>query len=521
MTPEGLAARPDSANGPRNDWAPSGLTPFLLGPTAPLWLGFAVGAALIVAEAALVGLLGRTLPHQMFGVVFFLGVLVISAGWPMWMGVVMTFVSTGVYLRMHLGGMVIPHTLQDLIPVVVYLPVALLANVLVGQARLRAVEAREAAEKVSELAQRQAALRRVATLVARGAAPDDVLTAVADEVANALHMGNAALFRYVDDEYGEIVAVHDEAGHPRVPVGVRMRLDGDNVAGMVLRTGYAARLDSHEDAAGSAAAVIRDLGLRSGVGAPIIVDGRLWGAAIAGSARPESPPPDTESRLADFAELVATAIANTEARRELMASRARIVTAGDEAMRRIERDLHDGAQQRLVALALTSRSLQASLQPDDALAHEIAELGDGLVAASEELRQITHGIHPAVLTNGGLRPALRALGRRATFPVDVSVDVETRPRESVEVGAYYVVAEALTNVAKHADASRADVTVDVDGGALRVVVVDDGVGGADTRGGSGLVGLKDRVEALGGRLQIASPTGQGTTLTAHIPLAAG
>jgi signal transduction histidine kinase len=483
-----------------------------------LWLGFVVGAVLIFAEAALVAMLGRTLPHQMFGVVFFLGVLVVSAGWPMWLGVVTSLASTVVYLRLHLGGMVIPNSLRDLIPILVYLPVALLANLLVGQARLRAMEARQAAEKVSELAQRQAALRRVATLVARGAPPDEVLTAVADELANTLHMGNAALFRYVEDGEAVIVAVHDEAGLPRMPVGVRLRLDGDNIAGMVLRTGQAARLDSHEDAAGSAAAVIRDLGLRSGVGVPINVDGRLWGTAIVGSSRPEPPPPDTESRLADFAELVATAIANTEARRELMASRARIVTAGDEAMRRIERDLHDGAQQRLVALALTSRSLQASLQPDDALAQDIAELGDGLVAASEELRQITHGIHPAVLTNGGLRPALRALGRRAALPVEVSVDVESRPRESVEVGAYYVVAEALTNVAKHADASRVDVKVDVDGDALRVSVADDGVGGADTRGGSGLVGLKDRVEALGGHLRIASPVGQGTTLTARIPL---
>jgi signal transduction histidine kinase len=518
MTPDGLTMR--SSRWPRG-WPLPRLASLLLGPTPPVWLGFVAGAALIVVEAALVALLGRTLPNQMFGVVFILGVLVISAGWPMWMGVLMTLASTVVYLRMHLGGSLVPDSVHDLIPIAVYLPVALLANLLVGQARLRAIEAREAADQVSDLAQRQASLRRVATLVARAAPPDEVLTAVADEVANTLHVGNAALFRYLDDGQGVIVAVHDEAGLPRMPVGARMSMAGESVGAMVLRTGRAARLDSHERATGPTAALIRGLGLKSGVGAPIIVDGRLWGAAIVGSSRPEPPPPDTESRLADFAELVATAIANAEARRELMASRARLVAARDEAMRRIERDLHDGAQQRLVALALTVRSLQASIPSDHTLADEIATVGDELVAASEELRQITHGIHPAVLTNGGLRPALRALGRRATIPVDVSVELEGRPRESVEVGAYYVVAEALTNVTKHAHASQVDVRVDVDGDALCVSVADDGVGGANVGSGSGLVGLKDRVEALGGSMQMSSLEGRGTTLTAHIPLAAG
>jgi signal transduction histidine kinase len=263
-----------------------------------------------------------------------------------------------------------------------------------------------------------------------------VLKAVADEVAITLRADNAALFRYFDDGSGEIVAAHDEAGLPRMPLGARLTLEGDNVAGMVYRSGRAARLNSHEHARGSVAAVIRNLGYRSGVGAPIIVDGRLWGAAIVGSSRPEPPAPDTESRLADFAELVATAIANAEARRQLIASRARIVTAGDEARRRIERDLHDGAQQRLVALTLRIRSLQSSLPPNDVAVQEVGDVGDGLVGAIDELHQISHGIHPAVLTNGGLRPALRALGRRAAIPVDVFVDVETRLAESIEVAAY-------------------------------------------------------------------------------------
>jgi signal transduction histidine kinase len=302
-----------------------------------------------------------------------------------------------------------------------------------------------------------------------------------------------------------------------MPVGARLTLEGDNVAALVLRTGAAARMDSHEQAAGSVAALIRDLGLRSGVGAPIVVEGRLWGAAIVGSSRPEPPAPDTEERLADFAELVATAIANAEARGELMASRARIVTAADEARRRIERDLHDGAQQRLAALGPRIRSVGGCQPSESAVKHRIADIGDGLAAASEELRQTSHGIHPAVLSHGGLRPALRALCRRAAMPIDLSINAEARLAESVEVAAYYVVAEALTNAAKHAQASLVSVTVDADDARVRLSVVDDGIGGADPRGGSGLIGLKDRVEALGGHLHISSREGHGTTLAAQIP----
>jgi signal transduction histidine kinase len=369
------------------------------------------------------------------------------------------------------------------------------------------------------LAQRQAALRRVATLVARDVSPAEIFAAVADEVANALRVGNAALFRYLQDGSGELVAARDEAGLKKMPVGARLTLEGDNVAAMVLRTGATARMDSHEHAAGSTAALIRDLGLRSGVGAPIIVDGRLWGAAIVGSSRPEPLAPDTEERLADFAELVATAVANAQARGELIASRARIVTAADEARRRIERDLHDGAQQRLVALGLRIRALQASLPSGSDLNYQIADIGDGLAAASEELRQISHGIHPAVLSQGGLRPALSALRRRAALPVELSINVERRLPKSVEVAAYYIVAEALTNAAKHARASQVTVTVDADDERVRLSVTDDGVGGADPGGGSGLIGLKDRVAALGGQIDITSRDQHGTTVAARIPCA--
>ncbi|WP_135451551.1 GAF domain-containing protein [Mycobacterium sp. DL99] len=494
------------------------LATILARPSPPLWLGIIVATALIAAETVLVQLLGHIGPRMTFGAVYLLGVLVISFAWGIGLAVATTLVSAVVYLEIHLvpGDGLLPDELPNLVALAVFVPIALLANVLGAQARLRAIEAQRAADRVSELARRQAALRRIATLVAQGVSPNEIFAAVADEVANALEVGNATLFRYLDSDMGEIVAAHTE-GPTRMPIGARLPLAGDNIAALVQRTGAVARMNTHEGAAGSLAELIRDLGLVSGVGAPIVVDGRLWGAAIVGFSRPEPPRADTEERLTDFAELVATAVANAEAHGELIASRARIVAAGDEARRRIERDLHDGAQQRLVALGLQIRSLQASLPPGSDVVNQLGAVSDGLVAASDELRQISHGIHPAVLSHGGLRPALRALRRSSVTPVELSVDVGQRLPESVEVAAYYVVAEALTNAAKHACASQVTVTVDTDDQQLRLSVADDGVGGATLGRGSGLIGLKDRVEALGGHLDISSPDHAGTTLSAQIP----
>ena len=490
-------------------------------PSPPLWLGIIVASVLIVTETMLVELLGHLGPRMIYGAVYLVGVLMISFGWGIGLSLATTLFSAAVYLEIHLaaGNGLLPANPQNLIAVAVFVPTALLANVLGAQARSRAAEARRAAEQVNELARRQAALRRVATLVARGVSADEIFTAVAHEVANALEVGNATLIRYVEHGVGEVVAAHDD-GPTRLPIGARLTLEGENIAALVQRTGATARMDSHEHAAGSTAALIRELGLVSGVGAPIVVDGRLWGAAVVGFSRPQPPSPDTEGRLTEFAELVATAIANAETRGELMASRARIVTAADEARRRIERDLHDGAQQRLVALTLRIRSLQASVPSEIELNGQLAEVGDGLAEACEELRQISHGIHPAVLSQGGLRPALGALRRRAAVPVQLSIDVERRLPESVEVAAYYVVAEALTNAAKHARASQVSVDVSADEKLLRLSVTDDGVGGAGPGGGSGLIGLKDRVEALGGRIEVTSPHCHGTTLAAEIPYAA-
>jgi K+-sensing histidine kinase KdpD len=272
------------------------LLPLLLRPIAPpLWLGVVLAAALIIAETALVLLLGRTAPRNTFGAVFLLGVLVISAGWGFGLALMTTLASTVVYVGLHLGAGfgAVSTSAGDLVPIAVFLPVALLTNVLVGQARLRAAEAEKrrhqaamAADQVSELAEQQAALRRVATQIAQGVSPSEVLAAVADEVANALRVRNAALFRFESDGSAVLVAAHDEPGLKRMPVGARLTLEGDNVAALVLRTGRAARMDSHENAAGSAAALIRELGLRCGVGAPIIVDGHCGARRSSGHRAP-------------------------------------------------------------------------------------------------------------------------------------------------------------------------------------------------------------------------------------------
>ena len=262
-----------------------------------------------------------------------------------------------------------------------------------------------------------------------------------------------------------------------------------------------------------------DWGFRSSVGVPVSVEGRLWGVVIVAFADEEPLPSDIETRLAGFTELVATAIANAGAQAEVIASRARIVAAADQARRRIERDLHDGAQQRLVTLALQLRGAQATVPP------ELAELGvqldraaAGVAGALDELREIARGIHPAILADGGLRPALRTLARRSPIPVRVDVRLEERPPEQVDVSAYYVVAEALTNAARHASASAVSVEASVAGDVLRIAIDDDGAGGASFTGGTGLAGLKDRVEALGGRIFLDSPAGAGTSLRVELPL---
>ena len=372
--------------------------------------------------------------------------------------------------------------------------------------------------EASALAKQQAALRRVATLVARGVPESQLFCAVARELAGCLGMRYAIIARYETDGQSVVIAARNDPGLTTMPVGVRFSLQGQTVPAIVFRTGRPARMN-YESATGAEVARVREMGVRRSVGAPIVVDGRVWGAAVVGSAAREPLPPDSEARVADFTDLVATAIANAEAHRELTASRARIVAAADEARRRIERDLHDGAQQRLVSLGLALRAAEASVPSDlPALKGQISDLVAGLTAVFTELQEISRGIHPAILSKGGLGPALKALARRSAVPVDLTLGVDRRLPETTEVAAYYVVAEALTNAAKHAHASEVHVSADTDGANLLLWIRDDGIGGADAGKGSGLIGLTDRIEALGGHMQISSPTGSGTSLEVQIPV---
>jgi signal transduction histidine kinase len=365
-------------------------------------------------------------------------------------------------------------------------------------------------------AEEQAALRRVAVLVARAASPEEVFAAVAAEAVRLLGVHHAAMDRYEPDGAARVVAAWSSTG-AAFPVGTRWSIGGRNLLTMVFQTGRPARLDDYAGVSGPAAKA-RELGFRAAVGVPISVEGRLWGAMIAES-RVGPLPAGTEARLAGFTELVATAIANAEAQAALTASRARIVAAADATRRRIERDLHDGAQQRLVSLALHLRAAQAAAPPG---ASELVQQLDGAVTevtgVLEELREIARGLHPAILAEGGLRPALKALARRSAVPVRLDVRVEGRLPEPAEIAAYYAVSEALTNTAKHAHATVADVQVTIGEGVLDVRVRDDGRGGADVTGGSGLAGLKDRAEALGGHLWLHSPPGAGTALQVQLPV---
>ena len=365
------------------------------------------------------------------------------------------------------------------------------------------------------VADEQAALRRVATLVARGARPSEVFAAATDEVGRVLGTDVTWLRRYLPGPAAASIAAF--AAGERLPPEEPRPLGGHNIATLVHKTGRPARVQGSDwllhDGKGQV------LPITSGVGVPVVVAGSLWGAMAVASSTETPLPPDTEARLAAFTELIAMAIANAEAHDELSASRARVVASADETRRRIERDLHDGAQQHFVSLALQLRAVQASMPPDQAkLADELGRVATGLKDALADLRELSRGIHPAILAEAGLGPALRALARRSRAPVGLDVRIEDRLPERVEVTAYYIVSEALTNAAKHANATVVHVDVDATHSAVRLAVRDDGVGGADPARGSGLLGLYDRVEAAGGTITIHSPIGEGTELLVELPL---
>ncbi len=380
-----------------------------------------------------------------------------------------------------------------------------------------AVANAESRNRLRRLADSEASLRRIATLAAEGATPKELLAAVADEAARLLDGSTVAIVRYGAGDVFEVVATHND---PVFELGSTGPIEDSSLAAAVRAARAPVRADDF-------------------LGAPIIVDGDVWGMVVVGlrqrrEALPRFtawytsrmltssvPSEEIESRLMSFTQLVGNAIYRAEAHAEVIASRARIVAAGDEAMRRIERDLHDGTQQRLVALALHLQRVRADAPAEARDVHAALEQVEReLKSVIDEVQELSRGVHPAQLAEGGLRPALRALARRSPVPIDLTVDVPERPSASVETAVYYVVSEALANAIKHSQATSLLVTVVLDSATLRVTVADDGVGGAEIGAGSGLTGLSDRVDALAGRFEVVSPPAGGTTISVALPVLA-
>ena len=377
-----------------------------------------------------------------------------------------------------------------------------------------AISNSEARAKVERLADEQAGLRRVATLVARASPPAEVFAAVGEELRRLLRMVETAILRYEDDGTATTVASSSEE---YLRVGDSLSLEGESVTARVFRTGRPARLDDYSVASGHLGTQMRDAGIRAAVGAPIVVEGRLWGVIIAATRQDERLPNGVESRVGEFTELIATAISNVQAWSDLAASRARLVAAADDERRRVVRDLHDGAQQRLVHTVVTLKMARQALQSDAGGCAGARDRGARPCAAGDQRTARAHARHPA----GGPHArraarGIRALASRMPVPVDIDVSVG-RLSAAIEATAYFVVAEALTNVAKHAHARSAAVSAIIEDDTLRVAVRDDGVGGARLDG-SGLLGLRDRLAALDGRLRVESPPRHGTLVAADIPL---
>jgi signal transduction histidine kinase len=378
----------------------------------------------------------------------------------------------------------------------------------------------ESCAALARLAQEQTALRRVATLAAQGVPPVEIFSAVSDEVTG-LFGAQAGVLRF--EHEGPAVVFVGVSKAMDLAVGTRWEFQPGMASAEVYRTGCSARVDAMDwsSASGLVGRAARRLGIVSNVGSPIVVEGRLWGAMIVVSTD-ERLPAGLEGRLEKFTELLAAALANAESRSELAASRRRIVAASDEARRRIERDLHDGTQQRLVALQLVARAAETEVGLDQGeLRGHLSRIAAGLADAVAELQEFSRGIHPAILSEHGLGPALRALARRCAVPVDLDVTTNARCPEPVEIAAYYVASEALANAMKHAQAAYIEISLAARNGRLLLSISDDGIGGADPASGSGLAGLSDRVEALGGSIRLRSPAGAGTEITVHLPLKYG
>jgi signal transduction histidine kinase len=476
--------------------------------------GWIVSLALVAGVSGVIALLDPHTPTASLVVLYLLAILPVAVYWGALFGAVVSVLSTAAFDFWFVSprNSFTPGDSGAWLDLAVFLVAAVVVSQLAGRSRRQALAS-------ARLAEEQAALRRVATLVAQAVPPSEIFETVTREIGQLSGADFARLERYEDDGTVTGVAAWSREDDPRLAVGTRFVLSGVSIAARVRETSRAVRVDSFTGAAGPIAEEARATGIRSSVGSPIWVGGQLWGVVAASSKREAAFPTDMESQMGEFTELVATAVANAVSRGQLAASRARVVAAADETRRRIERNLHDGIQQRLVTLGLELHGVRDAVPPDrpDLLA-QISHIEDNVRALTDELREISRGIHPAILSQGGLGPALNSLARRSAVPVRLNVGMSERLPQEVEAAAYYAVSEALTNAAKHANASVAHVELAVNDGTLQVSIRDDGVGGADTARGSGIVGLVDRIEALGGTIAIASPPGGGTSIALELPL---
>ncbi|GII85055.1 histidine kinase [Sphaerisporangium siamense] len=502
------------------------LASLLRAPRPSFILGLGVSAVCVAVESGLVYLIKGFVPVTALGMVYLLGVLLVSTVWGLALALVTALLSTAAFQFFYLSRSGDP---TDLLELPMFLIVGILASSITGLARTSAAEARArqaeadlAARRARRIAEEQSALRRVATLVAQGISAQEIFQAVACEIGRVVHADHIAITRYEPGARVGVVGSWSRDGDAAAPrVGSRWEIVENGAADIVRRTGRPARAMIGE-LRGGFVDWARARGAAGAIGCPVVVRGALWGTVIAWSSADHPYPGDAEEHMLEFTELVATAVANAESLAELAASRARVVAATDATRRRIERDLHDGTQQHLVSLALELRTAALAVPPGHGdlrrrLDHAVTRINDVV----DDLREISRGLHPAILSMGGVEPALRTLARRSAVPVELDVGGVPPLQERVEVAIYYVVSEALTNVAKHARASVAEVRLRVADGAAELSIRDDGVGGSDPGEGSGLIGLKDRVEALGGTLDLHSPAGAGTTLSARIPVTGG
>jgi signal transduction histidine kinase len=486
--------------------------------------GVLVAALCVVAETLLGVLLAGGTAVASLNWVYLPGILAVSFLWGLALGLT-TALASAVAFDLFLAEPTLslrPVTGQFLATLLAFLAVALPTGVVFALSRRpraaprEETTARPSYDRLRRIADEQAALRDLATLVAHGAPPSEVFGAVARELAHVLGTSHTVIARYLPDGVSLVVA--GTWNYEKiVPAGTRWNLEKGTVCELVHRTRAPGRVGGyHSD--GVLTNRLRDRGVCSSVGCPIMVGRELWGVAIASSSTPEPLPADTEERMLEFTELAATAIANAQARSDLLASRARVVTATDETRRRIERDLHHGTQQNLVSIGLEIRAIKSVIPPElDQIRQQLSVTARAVDGVVTELQEISRGLHPALVARGGLKPALRVLARRSTVPVELTVPKECRLPERLEVTVYYIVAEALANAAKHAHATTVWVELDMCETIIRLLIRDDGVGGADPAQGTGLAGLTDRVSALGGLMEIISPVGGGTTLRAEIP----